>query len=115
MGSASFSNEIEAEPIFFFKISKNKSFAIPFAKVPKAVLKSPLIIFMMRTGVINMDMSTEGNSVHYVCKICGGVSDTPKNCETIGCAYNGKPLTECRCTDGNHGKSPNAEIAPEKK
>ncbi len=28
----------------------------------------------------------------YVCAACGGVSPTPKNCETENCAKKGQPL-----------------------
>lgn len=39
---------------------------------------------------------------HYVCPICGGVSDHPKMCETPGCANSGHELVECNCTDNAH-------------
>jgi hypothetical protein len=62
-----------------------------------------------------MEDNNTNDKKHYVCKACGGVSPNPKNCETAGCALNGKPLTECRCEDNLHGKSPDAQSAPEKK
>ncbi len=40
---------------------------------------------------------------HYTCTECGGVSDTPKVCETEGCIKKGQDLTPCECTDGEHG------------
>lgn len=39
---------------------------------------------------------------HYVCPKCGGVSETPKVCETEGCTHKDLPLQECNCTDGKH-------------
>ncbi len=39
---------------------------------------------------------------HYVCPSCGGVSNTPKNCETEGCHLKAMPLQECSCTDSKH-------------
>lgn len=47
-------------------------------------------------------MDEPQSTTHYVCKKCGGLSNNPKNCETEGCEYNGKPLVECNCTDGEH-------------
>jgi len=41
---------------------------------------------------------------HYVCPQCGGVSETPKVCETDGCGHHGQPLVECTCTDGQHAE-----------
>jgi len=39
---------------------------------------------------------------HYVCPICGGVSDKPKACDTETCALKGQQLHECHCEDGEH-------------
>ncbi|MEJ0021091.1 MAG: hypothetical protein WDN47_00740 [Candidatus Doudnabacteria bacterium] len=39
---------------------------------------------------------------HYVCPVCGGVSSTPKNCDTQGCSLKGQPMRLCTCTDGKH-------------
>lgn len=39
---------------------------------------------------------------HYVCPICGGKADHPKNCDTKGCSREGKPLMECHCEDDAH-------------
>ncbi len=41
---------------------------------------------------------------HYVCAECGGESLEPRNCETDSCSLKGKPLSECDCGDGFHGK-----------
>ena len=41
---------------------------------------------------------------HYVCPVCGGVSDHAKNCETAGCPLRGKPLMKCACEDGEHSE-----------
>ena len=39
---------------------------------------------------------------HYVCPSCGGVSNSPKNCDTNGCHLHGQPLVECNCADDRH-------------
>lgn len=45
----------------------------------------------------------EENKVHYVCTGgCGGVSPTPKNCDTDSCPMHEHPLKECHCTDNEH-------------
>jgi len=42
---------------------------------------------------------------HYICTGgCKGVSETPGVCQAEGCPNHGKPLEECSCTDGLHGK-----------
>lgn len=43
------------------------------------------------------------NMSHYTCTECGGESDTPKTCEDSDCIRNGQDMTECECTDGEHG------------
>lgn len=40
---------------------------------------------------------------HYVCPICGGISNAQKNCDTEGCELHGQPMRECSCDDGKHG------------
>lgn len=35
--------------------------------------------------------------MHYVCKGCGGVSDTAKVCDTDGCIMKGQELEACDC------------------
>ncbi len=48
---------------------------------------------------------------HYVCPICGGVSQNPGVCQTPGCTHEGHELVECNCTDGTHAdvlKKPSA-------
>lgn len=40
---------------------------------------------------------------HYVCTGgCGGVSETPGNCQAESCSLHGEPLKECNCIDGKH-------------
>lgn len=47
---------------------------------------------------------------HYVCPECGGVSPTPKDCDTEGCHLHGSPLEECTCTDNKHSNVLNENI-----
>jgi len=39
---------------------------------------------------------------HYVCPECGGVSESPKSCDTVGCSLQNQPLIACNCEDGSH-------------
>lgn len=39
---------------------------------------------------------------HFVCTECKGVAEAAGVCETMNCPKEGKPLTECNCSDGNH-------------
>ena len=40
---------------------------------------------------------------HYVCAgSCGGESVLPGVCDISNCVKTGKPLIECKCTDGKH-------------
>ncbi len=41
---------------------------------------------------------------HYICPVCGGVSDHLKVCETPGCANAGHELVPCGCADGKHAE-----------
>jgi hypothetical protein len=56
-----------------------------------------LLIFVNFVIFVNNPMP------HYVCTGgCGGVSDTPGNCDAESCSLFGRPLKECNCTNGNH-------------
>ena len=40
--------------------------------------------------------------MHYVCPVCGGVSNIPKECDTNGCKLEHQPLAQCNCFDDRH-------------
>lgn len=51
---------------------------------------------------------------HYVCTgTCGGTLAEMGVCEAEGCPAQWEMMTECRCTDGQHGKSVLAEDTSE--
>ena len=37
------------------------------------------------------------------------MSDTPKVCDSDGCANEGEPLTPCECLDGEHSQAGESE------
>ncbi len=40
---------------------------------------------------------------HYTCTSCGHESSEKGVCDNKDCLKNGKSLTSCDCTDGEHG------------
>lgn len=56
-------------------------------------------------------------NTHFVCRgLCGSESSTPGICPTGDCVKNGKPLIECKCSDGQHqeiGSSLSIDTEPE--
>ena len=47
---------------------------------------------------------------HYICTGgCEGVSEKPGVCQDETCPKHDRPLTECDCADGGHGKGSHAE------
>ncbi|MDD5032564.1 MAG: hypothetical protein PHC85_00380 [Candidatus Pacebacteria bacterium] len=41
---------------------------------------------------------------HFICPVCGVLSDEPGVCKTGGCERENMPLKECRCGNGEEHK-----------
>ena len=48
---------------------------------------------------------------HYFCPSCNGRLPEIGVCETDGCPQQWEMMTECECSDGLHGKQPEAKDA----